>query len=137
MTPVGPQPVVAVGAIIVDDGTLLLVQRGNEPGRGKWSVPGGRVEPGEQLRQAVVREVREETGLAVIVGDLAGWVERIGADYHLVILDFFAGPVERRRDLTAGDDAADARWVPFAEVASLDLVDGLLDFLRQVGSLPA
>jgi mutator protein MutT len=130
-------PVLAVGAIIVDDGRILLVQRGNEPGRGLWSVPGGRVEPGEQLRQAVVREVREETGLAVIVGDLAGHVERIGEDYHLVILDFFAGPVERNRELTAGDDAADARWVPFADVAGLDLVDGLLDFLRGVGSLPA
>ena len=130
-------PVLAVGAIIVDDDQILLVQRGNDPGRGLWSVPGGRVEPGEQLRQAVVREVREETGLAVIVGDLAGHVERIGEDYHLVILDFFAGPVERNRELTAGDDAADARWVPFAEVAGLDLVDGLLDFLRGVGSLPA
>jgi 8-oxo-dGTP diphosphatase len=137
VTPPDARPVVAVGAIIVADDRMLLVQRGNEPGRGKWSVPGGRVEPGEQLRQAVVREVREETGLAVIVGDLAGWVERISDDHHLVILDFFAGPVERERALTAGDDAADARWVPFAEVAGLDLVDGLLDFLRGVGSLPA
>jgi mutator protein MutT len=130
-------PVVAVGAIVVADDALLMVKRRRAPAAGQWSIPGGRVEPGEQLRQAVVREVREETGLAVIVGDLAGWVERIHDDHHFVILDFFAGPVESARRLTAGDDAAAARWVPYAEIAELDLVDGLLDFLRGVGSLPA
>ena len=135
--PPGGGPVVCVGAVVVADGALLMVKRRNAPGAGKWSVPGGRVERGEQLRQAVVREVREETGLAVIVGDLAGWVERIHDDHHFVILDFFAGPVESQRTLRAGDDAADARWVPLPDVSGLDLVDGLLDFLRGVGSLPA
>ena len=130
-------PFVAVGAIVVADGALLMVRRRDAPGAGQWSIPSGRVEPGEQLRQALAREVREETGLEVIVGDLAGWVERFAEGVHYVILDFYAGPVERKRELTAGDDAADARWVPFAEVAGLDLVDGLLDFLRGVGSLPA
>jgi mutator protein MutT len=133
---VSADPVVAVGAIIVDDGRVLLVRRGRAPAAGKWSVPGGRVAAGEQLRAAVAREVREETGLQVIVGDFAGWVERIDEQHHFVILDFFAGPVERARALVAGDDAAEARWVPFAEVPRLDLVDGLLDFLRAVGSLP-
>jgi ADP-ribose pyrophosphatase YjhB (NUDIX family) len=135
VVPVGP--VVAVGAVIVAAGNLLLIRRKYPPGAGRGSIPSGRVAVGEQLRAAVAREVREETGLDVIVGDLAGWVERFDEGFHYVILDFFAGPVERRRELTAGDDATDARWVPFASVAELDLVDGLLDFLRQVGSLPA
>ena len=131
------RPVVAAGAVVVADGALLMVRRRNAPGTGRWSIPGGRVERGEQLRAAVAREVREETGLEVIVGDLAGWVERFDDDVHYVILDFFAGPVERQRTLTPGDDATDARWIPLAEVAELELVDGLLDFLRGVGSLPA
>ena len=132
-----PGPVVAVGAIIVVDDAILLVRRNREPGAGRWSVPGGRVEAGEQLRAAVAREVREETGIEVTVGDFAGWVERIADPFHFVILDFFAVPVGARAAVRAGDDAADARWVPLAEVPALDLVDGLLDFLRSVGSLPA
>ena len=127
-------PQVAVGAIVVHDGALLLVRRGRAPAAGKWSVPGGRVEPGERLRDAVAREVREETGLAVHAGELAGWVERIDADHHFVILDFFAS-VAGATAVVAGDDAADARWVPLHDIATFDLVDGLLEFLTDIGSL--
>jgi len=131
-------PEVAVGAVVVHEGRLLLVQRGRGAAVGKWAPPGGRVEFGETLAGAVVREVREETGIEVHAGELAGWVERTGTDpepYHYVILDFFAVP-SGATDLMPGDDAADARWVPLAEVITLDLVDGLFDFLVRVGSLP-
>lgn len=135
-------PSVAVGAIVVHDGSLLLVRRGRGVAVGKWSIPGGHVRFGESLHEAVVREVREETGLDVEVESFAGWVERRGSDpapYHHVILDFHAAlrPAGAAGSpaLAAGDDAADARWVPLAEVAGLDLVDGLLAFLTDVGSV--
>jgi len=106
------RPEVAVGAVVVDDGRLLLVRRGSGVAAGKWSLPGGRVEPGETLVEAVAREVREETGVPVTVGGFAGWAERIGdepAPYHFVILDFFA-TATGSREAVAGDDAIDARW---------------------------
>jgi ADP-ribose pyrophosphatase YjhB (NUDIX family) len=127
----------AVGAIVVHDDRLLLVRRGRGAAEGRWAPPSGRVEPGERPIAALRREVAEETGLTVRVGPLAGWVVRRGdpMPYGYLILDFFATPVGAT-DLTAGDDAADARWVPRAEVRTLELVDGLLDFLVGIGSLP-
>src|SRR6187551_3104500 len=84
-------PIVAVGAFIFDrEGRVLLVERGKDPGKGLWTVPGGRLEPRETLAQAVAREVREETGLIVEVGALACVVERMGDDFHFVILDYLA-----------------------------------------------
>ena len=77
-----PRPEVAVGAIAVDDDRLLLVRRGHGPAAGLWSVPGGRVEPGETLAEAVVRELGEETGLEGVAEQFVGWVERIGEGYH-------------------------------------------------------
>lgn len=131
-----PRPLLAVGAIVAVDGHLLLVTRENPPAQGRWTVPGGRVEPGESMADAVVREVAEETGLTVECGPLVGWVERIGPGYHFVIFDFLASPTETAAGggsalppLIAGDDAGQARWVPFADLPSMDLVEGLLDFL--------
>ncbi|MEO0495209.1 MAG: NUDIX domain-containing protein [Actinomycetota bacterium] len=119
----------AVGAVVRHDDHLLLIRRATPPEAGRWSLPGGRVEPGERMVDAAAREVREETGLEVSVGDPFDWVERIGPDHHFVIVDF-AATVERLVVPVAGDDAAEARWVPAAAVADLALVDGLLDFLR-------
>jgi 8-oxo-dGTP diphosphatase len=122
-------PQVCVGAIIVDDDDLLLIRRGRGPAQGEWSVPGGRVRSGELLAEAVVRELAEETGLEGICETLVGWAERIDARSHFVILDFRVTLLERREP-TAGDDAAEARWVPLSHVAELNLVEGLAEFLH-------
>jgi ADP-ribose pyrophosphatase YjhB (NUDIX family) len=128
-----PRPEVAVGAVCVRDGRLLVVQRGRGVGAGRWSLPGGRVEPGETLAAAVRRELYEETGLEVEVGGLVGIAERISVAAHYVILDFWAAA---RGTAVAGDDAAAVAWVDHAELADLDLVDGLWEFLDANGVLP-
>ena len=125
-------PEVCVGAVVVVDDDLLLIRRGRGAAQGEWSVPGGRVLGGELLAEAVVRELFEETGLEGICEDLVGWAERIGDDHHYVILDFRVTLLERT-DPTAGDDAAEARWVPLADVAELNLVEGLAEFLHDHG----
>lgn len=121
-----------VGAVVRHQGHLLLIRRATDPGRGQWSLPGGRVEFGERLADAVVREVAEETGLEVRCGPLLGWVERLGPTHHFVIADFTATPVAST-ELSAGTDAAAAAWVPDASVRTLDLVDGLDTFLAGHG----
>ena len=126
-------PIVAVGAVAVVDDAILLVRRGRGPAQGEWSVPGGHVEAGEALHLAVVREMLEETGLEVVVDHFLGWAERIEPGSHFVILDFAVTPLDPTARLTAGDDAAEARWVPLADVGDLNLVDGLYEFLADVG----
>jgi 8-oxo-dGTP diphosphatase len=121
-------PVVAVGGIAVVDDELLVVRRAHPPGMGQWSVPGGRVEPGESVVAAVERELLEETALEVRCGPLVGWAERRSDGYHYVILDFAVTPVSHRVPV-AGGDAAAVAWVPLGEVAALDLVEGLEEFL--------
>jgi ADP-ribose pyrophosphatase YjhB (NUDIX family) len=125
-----------VGAIITDAaGRLLLIQRGHAPDAGRWSLPGGRVEPGESDEQALVREVAEETGLEVVPGPLAGTVERQrGGGPCLHIRDYRADVTGG--ELAAGDDAADARWVTPAELAELPLSRGLAETLREWGVIP-
>ncbi len=123
-------PQVAVGAIIFDEaGRVLLVERGKPPGVGLWTVPGGRVERGETLVQAVAREVREETGLLVEVGTLACVVERIDDSFHFVILDYVARVIGGT--LAAGDDARTARFVDEADLATYPCTDGLLPVLER------
>jgi 8-oxo-dGTP diphosphatase len=124
-----------VGAVITDAaGRLLLIKRGHEPGKGLWSIPGGRVEPGETDEQAVIREVREETGLVVQPGRLIGavrWPAPAGA--MLDIRDYAA--IVTGGTLAAGDDADDARWAGPAELAGLSLTDGLAEALTDWGVL--
>lgn len=122
------RPEVGVGAVVVDTGRLLLVRRGRAPSIGQWSVPGGRVEAGETVRAAVVRELAEETGLVGECGAFVGWSEVVDGDVHAVILDFRVHVAEPAEPV-AGDDATEARWAPLAEVADLDLVAGLAAFL--------
>lgn len=126
------RPTVAVGAVVVDHDRLLLVRRGRGPAAGWWSVPGGRVEAGETLAEAVTRELREETGLDGVCGPLLGWVERIDPEEHFVILDFEVTLVGDDQPV-AGDDAAEARWVELHDVAEMALVDGLAEFLHDHG----
>ena len=124
------------GGIVLDAaGRLLVIQRGKPPSQGLWSIPGGRCLPGEAAEVACVREVREETGIEVEVVRYAGKVERtspLGAMYD--IDDFVCRPVGG--ELRAGDDAADARWVRFAEFVALPLAPGLEDALRDWNALP-
>lgn len=120
-----------VGSLAYDaDGRLLLVRRGNEPGRGRWSVPGGRVEAGEDDAAALVREMREETGLMVRPGRLVGRVSRgryAVADYACTVVG---------GELQAGDDALDARWCTAADLTGLPLVDELVETLAAWDALP-
>jgi ADP-ribose pyrophosphatase YjhB (NUDIX family) len=126
-------PVVGVGAFVIDGPRVLVIQRGRPPGEGLWSVPGGRLEAGETLAQAVAREVREETGLTVEVGPFVCVIERFGEDFHFVILDYLARVVGGT--LAAGTDAADARWVTDAELAALPTTEGLLDVLARARAI--
>jgi len=127
------RPEIAVGAVVVRDDCLLVIRRGHGPGAGEWSVPGGRVEAGETLHEAVVREMWEETGLEVVVERFLGWVERLGDDHHFVILDFVVGLLDAEATAVAGDDAAEAAWVPLHELSEIRLVAGLHEFLTDHG----
>ncbi|HUJ64683.1 MAG TPA: NUDIX domain-containing protein [Acidimicrobiales bacterium] len=129
------RPQLCVGAIAVDDDLILLIRRGRGPAQGVWSVPGGRVEAGETLAEAVVRELYEETGLLGVCEGLVGWVERFVEDCHYVILDFSV-TILSTVDPVAGDDAAEAAWVPLADVAELTLAEGLAEFLHEHDILP-
>jgi 8-oxo-dGTP diphosphatase len=126
-----------VGAVVRRGDDLLLVRRGRAPAAGRWSLPGGGIHPGEPATAAVAREVREETGLRVRVGRFLGWAERIdpAGGTHWVILDFAADPLDPDAHPVAGDDAAEAAWVPVGDVAGLDLVPGLLAFLEATAAL--
>ena len=124
-----------VGAIVRDGaGRLLLVKRGHDPEAGKWSLPGGRIEPGETDAQALVREMREETGLIVLPGPLLGAVDRPGPGGSVLDIRDYAATVTGGT-LAAGDDAADARWVTAVDVPRLPLTAGLADALASWGVL--
>lgn len=126
-------PEVAVGAIVLDGDRLLMVRRGHGPAAGRWSIPSGRIERGETAAEAVVREVSEETGLAVVCGPLVDWAELISDEAHFVVLDFEATLMDDGEGLLAGDDAAEARWVDTDMVCELRLVEGLAEFLYENG----
>jgi 8-oxo-dGTP diphosphatase len=108
------RPVVGVGAVVVKDGKALIVKRAHEPRKGEWSLPGGRVELGEALVDAVRREIREETGLEIEVGPIVEVFDRVHRHqerirYHFVIIDYLCTCVGGT--LCAGDDADDVAWV--------------------------
>jgi mutator protein MutT len=130
------RPEVCVGAVAVDEDQILLIRRGRGPAQGVWSVPGGRVEAGETLAEAVVRELAEETGLEGVCEQFLGWVERIGDGHHFVILDFWVTIVAGVEPV-AGSDAAEAAWVALDQVAELTLAEGLAEFLHDHGILAA
>lgn len=123
--PFGP-PRVAVGAVVLrDDGAVLLVRRGRPPSEGRWSLPGGRVEPGERLEAAVRRELREETGLSVRVGRLVELVEILEAPHHYVVADYACEPEDPAAEPGAGDDASAAAWFPPGALDGAGLTDAV------------
>jgi 8-oxo-dGTP diphosphatase len=118
-----------VGGVVKDrEGRLLLIKHGHEPGAGLWSLPGGRIEPGETDAEALVREMLEETGLEVEPGRLLGRVKREGLDGDVIDIRDYAATVISGT-LRAGDDAADAMWVSAADLGSLAVTDGLIEAL--------
>jgi ADP-ribose pyrophosphatase YjhB (NUDIX family) len=125
-----------VGAVVHDaQGRLLLVRRANQPAQGTWSLPGGRVEPGEDESAAMVREVAEETGLRVEAGLLVGVVERASPDGGTYVITDLAATVVGGT-LAAGDDADDVRWFDAAELARTVTSPGLLEALTEWNVLP-
>ena len=137
------QPVVGVGAVVVKDGKAIIIKRANEPYKGQWSIPGGRVELGESLADAVRREIREETGLEVDVGPVIEVFERVMRDdnsqpvmesarvvrFHFVIIDYLCTWVSGT--LSAGDDADAAVWVTSDELPQYDIRASAVSVIRK------
>jgi mutator protein MutT len=132
------RPIVGVGAVVLDAGRVLLVRRAQEPLKGEWSLPGGAVEVGEALEDAVVRELREETGLDVEVGAVVEVLDRIRRDpdgrveYHYVIIDYAC--TVRSGRLAAGSDAAAAHWADVADLERLGVSEKAISVIRKAVS---
>jgi 8-oxo-dGTP diphosphatase len=128
------QPLVGVGAVIVEKGRVLLIKRGKPPLLGEWSIPGGMLELGESLREGAEREALEETGLVVRAGDLLGVFDRIVPDetqrtlYHYVLIDFLCKIISG--NVLAAGDASDARWFTLADLSDLSLPGETLKVLE-------
>ncbi|MEL6665180.1 MAG: NUDIX hydrolase [Pseudomonadota bacterium] len=125
------RPVPAVGVVCFRDEQVLLIRRGTPPKQGEWSMPGGRVEPGEPVRTAALRELKEETGVDAVLVDLVDVVDAVFQNRsgdlitrHYVLIDFVAQ--WQSGEPVAGDDAADARFFHLSDLASLDLWDETL-----------
>ena len=128
-------PLVGVGAIIIEDSRVLLVKRAHPPLQAEWSIPGGVLEVGELIREAAIREAREETGLIVEPSDLLGVYDRIlrnpeqRVQYHYVLIDFLCRRVAG--DLSAASDAAEVRWFSREELPALRLAEDTLDVIHK------
>ena len=129
------QPVVGIGAVIINQGKIALIKRGNEPSKGKWTIPGGLVELGESLEAAVIRETKEEVCLDVENPCLIGVVDNVDLDeqgkvkYHYVIIDYLVHV--KSGTIKAASDAAELRWVPFDEVEDYNLTASFRFFFKQ------
>jgi mutator protein MutT len=130
---------VGVGAIVLDGNKVLMVKRGNDPGKGKWSFPGGLVNLGEEVREAVKREVKEETGLSIKTGDIAGVIDVVLKDndgrvqYHYVIIAFFA--TRKSGEISPKSDAEDVKWIHLQDLNSLNVTKTAINLLKQLNLL--
>lgn len=130
---------VGVGAVILKGEELLLVRRGQQPARGLWSIPGGRVETGETLTQALEREIAEECGIRILVGPPVAVLDSIHTDsegkvkYHYVLVDFWAEYASG--ELRPDSDVLEARWVPLKQISEYRLTSGTLDLIAKLGLL--
>jgi 8-oxo-dGTP diphosphatase len=135
------RPVLGVGALILDGGRVLLVERGREPLLGYWSLPGGVVETGERLEDALIREVLEETGLHVTADSIATVFERIMRDpsgaceYHYVLVDFYCTVTAGHP--RPGDDSARVQWFPISSLSNLLITEGTRDVIEACCARPA
>lgn len=133
---VPPREVPCVGAVVFDSfGRLLLIQRGNPPAQGQWSLPGGRVEPGEETIEAVRRELQEETGLSGEVVRHVGEIRRDAPDGSVYVIDDYLMMVGDAANPRAGDDARDVGWFAPDDLPTLDTSPGLIEVLRDWGLL--
>ncbi|UCC63257.1 MAG: NUDIX hydrolase [Anaerolineae bacterium] len=129
-------PLVGVAGVVIQDGCVLMIQRGREPGRGRWSIPGGRLHLGERLCDGVKREILEECGVRVRAGKVLGVADLIQRDddgrvrYHYVLVDLAAEYLSG--DPQPSSDALAARWVPFDELPVLEMPDRLRSLLDRV-----
>ena len=129
------RPIVGVGAIVIQNDRALVVRRATEPLKGQWSIPGGMLELGEKLREGVAREVREETGLDVEVGEVLDVFDSIFRDadgraqYHYVLIDFLCRPIGG--ELLASSDVDDAKWVSSDELDSLTMKEVTIAVIRK------
>jgi len=121
-----PSPIPTVGATVFNGGCVLLVQRGQVPNKGRWTLPGGAIETGETMRQAIEREVREECNIQVRAGDVVEALDIIQRDeagavrFHYVVIDFLCEYISG--EPLAGDDATDVRWVHPDEFDALNVL---------------
>lgn len=130
------RPIVGVGAIIIENENVLIVRRGQPPRMGAWSIPGGGVHLGEDLEEACIREVKEETGLDVEILSEGRVLNRVTRDewgrvqFHYVLIDFVCRPTGGV--LQAASDISEARWVPLSEVSSLSpMTSGTAEFILE------
>ena len=128
-------PLVGIGAIIIKDERVVLVKRAHPPIQGQWSIPGGVLEVGELVREAAVREAREETGLIVEPGELLGVYDRVLRDpekrvqYHYVLIDFLCRPIGG--DLRAASDASEVCWFQPEDLPTLNLAEDTQEVIRR------
>ena len=138
MKPYPDRPVIGVGAVVLDGDRVLLIKRGHAPLKGQWSLPGGSVEVGETLEQAIAREVLEETGLTVDVGPMVEVLDRISrdidgrVDHHFVLVDFVCRP--SGGVLRSASDAEDAAWVPLSGLAPYGVAPVTVTVIQKAAS---
>ena len=138
MRPYPERPVVGVGAVVLDGDRVLLIKRGHAPLKGQWSLPGGGVEIGETLEQAIAREVTEETGLTVDVGPIVEVLDRISRDeegrveHHFVLVDFVCRSLGGV--LRGASDADDAKWVALSELTRYEVAPVTIGVIRKAAS---